>query len=384
MKVKTFNKIAVEGLNVIQDRIPNAKCSSEMASPDAIILRSYKLQLEECAEVIAVARAGAGVNNVPVQELTERGVIVFNTPGANANAVAEITIGAMIADARNMYAANAYFTGVDGSDPGLAERVERQKKQFKGSELKGKKIVVFGLGAIGSAVVKLALAFGMQVVGEDPYASLTGLQVVEEWDKWDADYYTFHVPATVETKKIAARALEVAQKDNATLLNFSRGELFNNEILGKALDGGLKHYITDFAHEDFAHHSKAICYPHLGASTAEAETNCSLMAAHQLCDLWQYGVVKNSVNFPAMPLMDQDQGTERLLFLHRNEPGLLKGITSRIADLGLNVNDMANRARYEYAATLADISGPTEKVAALQVQPISGVLRVFKVPGCSL
>jgi D-3-phosphoglycerate dehydrogenase len=388
MKIKIFNKIAHEGLNLVENRIRGAQLGSDINSPDAIVLRSHKLKLEECDGVIAVARAGAGVNNVPVQELSERGVIVFNTPGANANAVAELTLGAMIADARNMHEAHNYFDFNESPPPkDLAAQVEKDKKEFKGVELRGKKIVIFGLGAIGSAVARLALAFGMQVIGNDPYAAcVEGSEVVEDWQEWRADYYTFHAPVTSDTKKLASKVLEVAQRDNATILNFSRGELFDNSELIQALNKGARRYITDFAHNEFiemgtGYNSKVVCYPHLGASTEEAETNCSLMATEQLCDLWEYGAIKNSVNFPHLPLAIRDRGATRVLFLHRNEPGVLKAITSQLADMSANVVDMTNRAKGEYAATLVDFDGASSVVSALESKPISGVLSLFKVVG---
>ncbi len=385
MRIRTFNKIAQDGLDLLENRIPSAQVGPDIESPDAIVLRSHKLKLEECDGVTAVARAGAGVNNVPVPELTERGVIVFNTPGANANAVAELTIGAMVADARNMAEAREYFHfHFDEPRPrGLAAQVEKDKKQFKGWELKDKKIVVFGLGAIGSVVAKLALAFGMKVVGEDPHVRApSDLWVVDNWESWGADYYTFHAPVTPETKTLASRVLEVAQKGHATILNFSRGELFATDALVSALNGGVRRYITDFANEEIVNEDNVVCYPHLGASTEEAETNCSLMAAEQLCDLWEHGAIKNSVNFPTMPLAIRDRGATRVLFLHRNEPGVLKNITSRLADMSVNVVDMTNRAKGEYAASLVDFNGTSSVVSALESKPISGVLGLFKVVGC--
>lgn len=381
MRIKTFNKIADEGLAVLENRIPTSCVGPQTESPDAIILRSHKLQVEECSGVVAVARAGAGVNNVPVSDLTESGVVVFNTPGANANAVAELTIASMIAEARNMDNARKYFDQESDGTP-LAQAVERDKKQFKGTELRGSKLAVVGLGAIGSAVVQLAKAFGMQVIGYDPYQESPPCRVTSDLGELleNAKYITFHVPPTEDTKRLALDVLmRLGPGADVVILNFSRAEVFSGSDLLHILGSkdSVRRYITDFPNDEIINDPKVVAYPHIGASTTEAEDNCATMAAEQLCDFWEYGAIKNSVNFPEMPLVPY-QASLRLLFLHRNEPGKLKEITTRLADLGANVVAMTNRAKGDYAATLVDFEARTPKETLTALEEID-TLRVFKV-----
>lgn len=368
MKIKVFNNIAKEGLGVFSTRFSGAEVSTGTSEPDAVILRSHKLKLEECGRAVAVGRAGAGVNNVPVDELSERGVVVFNTPGANANAVAELVFGALLVQGRNL---NQVFQDqtlkwwVDLEDTHFKSEIEKLKKQYRGHELAGKTLGVVGLGAIGRRVANLALQFGMAVKGYDPYLDVRGawqidkrVRRVETMEQLftGSNYVSLHIPLTPHTEKsIDSRWLKLMEP-NSVLVNFSRGGIVNDSDVEDSLEKGLLgRYITDFPDKRWAAHPRVVWLPHLGASTTEAESNCAVMAANQLCDYWEDGTIRNGVNFPDIS-MPFTPGTHRVVWLHRHKTGVLKTIASAMADRGMDIVEMSNRAKGDYAVTLADVT----------------------------
>ena len=391
-KVKTYNQIAVRGLK----RFPKAlfEVGAEAANPDAILLRSHVLDEAELnGRVSAVARAGAGVNNVPIEACTARGVVVFNTPGANANSVKELTLAALLLASRDVTGAMAYVrTLADIADEQtLHKRVEAEKKRFKGRELMGRTLGVVGLGAIGSRVAQAGLDLGMHVVGYDPALSVAAAwrlpNRVRRMDDLPAlmarsDYVTLHVPALPTTRAMIDAAMLGAMRPNATLLNFARREVVDEEAVRTALNSGrLRAYFSDFPSVALAASEGARATPHLGASTEEAEENCAIMAADQIIDFLRCGNIVNSVNFPTASL-DQAEG-QRLAVINRNVPGTLGRVLSVLADANINVIDMLNKSRDDIAYNLIDIaSKPTPELAA-RMRDIDSVVGVRTFEHCA-
>lgn len=363
-KVKTFNQISSKGL----DRFgrDTYEVSSDTMHPDAILLRSHKLQETEIPDsVLAIARAGAGVNNVPVEALSKRGLVVFNTPGANANAVKELVFAGLLLGSRGIQGGIEYVnqTVSKASGDELNKQVEAAKKQFSGAELKDKTLGIVGLGAIGSLVADLALAFDMRVVGYDPALSVEAAwrlsSRVEKAQNLQAllatsDYITLHVPAIAETQDMIDKNALAQVKKGAILLNFARASIVNESAVIEALDNqNLSKYINDFPSTAFAGRGDVISMPHLGASTAEAEQNCAMMAADQLKDFLEHGNIKNSVNFPTVKL--DRINAERIIFANENVPKVLGNVLSILADHNVNVVDMVNKSRGELAYNIIDV-----------------------------
>lgn len=372
--VKTYNTISVKGLN----RFPRTKydVASDIAQPDAYILRSHKLHGEPLpASVKAVARAGAGTNNVPVDEYTKKGVVVFNSPGANANAVKELVLTGMLLGSRGILSGMQYVNGLthmtDADE--MSKLLEKEKSNFAGFELQGKTLGIVGLGAIGSMIADAALALGMNVVGFDPALSVEAAwRLPNQVSKMEnlqsllarADYITLHVPAIDATKHmINADTLKIVKK-GAVLLNFAREAIVDAHAVVESLNAGhLGKYICDFPEPILLNRSDVYAMPHIGASTEEAEENCAIMAADQLMDYLENGNIKNSVNFPAVT-MDRNQGIgARITFSNENVSGVLGHVLSVLADHQVNVVDMVNKSRGDVAYNIIDVQqAPTQVV----------------------
>jgi len=382
-KIQTLNNISVVGL----ERLPRERyeIASEIANPDAILVRSANMHdMEIPASVKAIGRAGAGTNNVPVAEMTRRGVVVFNAPGANANAVKELVLAAMLMAARNIAQAWRFACELQGDDAAIHEAVEAGKKRFVGFELPGRTLGVVGLGAIGVRVANAACALGMQVIGYDPTITVQrawqlASDVKQALSLDDllarSDFVTFHVPLTDQTRNmINAERIRVLPK-GAVLLNFSRQGILDDEAVIAALDAGhLYAYCCDFPNNRLKGHPRVIALPHLGASTKEAEDNCAIMVADQIRDYLEDGNITNSVNFPDI-ILARTEGY-RLTIVNSNVPNMVGQISTDLAAAGLNIVDMLNRSRGDIAVTLIDVDQPCPEATLAQIQAIDGVLSV--------
>lgn len=360
--IKTLNNIAENGLKVFNKEHFTIDNNSE--NPDAIVVRSFNMHsLEFGNKLKAIARAGAGVNNIPVEKCTEQGIVVFNTPGANANAVKEIVLTSLMASSRNLFAGVAWTKALVGEAEEIPKLVEAGKKQFVGKEIKGKTLGVIGLGAIGALVANDALDLDMDVIGFDPFISVDtawnlsrNVQRAMSLEQLfaESDYITVHVPLTNDTRGMFNQKAFSIMKPGTHILNFSRGELVNEVDMAVALeDGIIGKYITDFPNENVLKMKNTICTPHLGASTVESEENCAIMAARQVKEFLETGNIKNSVNFPNASL--PYTGKRRVTVFHKNVPNMVGQITSAISSYQLNIADMVNRSRGEYAYTMIDI-----------------------------
>lgn len=366
-KIQTLNKISSLGLDKL-DR-DTYEVASDMNNPDAILVRSADLHEMKIADTVkAVARAGAGVNNIPIPELTDKGVVVFNTPGANANAVKELVMLSLLLASRPVIKANNWVKELSGKGDEIPDLAEKGKSQFVGPELKGKTLGVIGLGAIGAMVANLAIKFGMEVIGYDPFLSVSAAWSLDHNVKHaetldtvyaKADYITIHVPQTNDTKGMINASSIKAMKTGVRLVNIARGGLVNNADILEALDSGkVACLVTDFATEEFLNHDKVICMPHLGASTPEAEDNCAVMAANELKDFLENGNIVNSVNFPKT-ITDNPVPTNgtRLCISHKNIPDTISKFTKILGDAKLNIAGMINQARGDVAYNIIDVNG---------------------------
>ncbi len=381
-QIRTLNKISKKGLAQLGE---NYSCADEIANPDGVILRSFKMHdMELPSSLRAVARAGAGVNNIPIDKCTEKGIVVFNTPGANANAVKELVLAALLLSSRKIVQGIEWTKTLIGEGDAISGLVEKGKSNFVGPEIEGKTLGVVGLGAIGVRVANAAHHLGMDVIGFDPYLSVDAawhltrfahkandLQTLLE----KADYITIHVPATPETKGMFNSEAFASMKNGARLLNFSRGTLVDEEDVIAALESGrLSCYITDFASEALLKQENVIAMPHLGASTPESEENCAMMAAKELKDFLENGNITNSVNFPACD-MGKAMGT-RITVLHKNIPNMLKQFTDALASKGVNIENMLNKSKGDNAYTMIDIAGNCEAAVLAEMEAIDGVIKV--------
>ncbi|WP_102345100.1 phosphoglycerate dehydrogenase [Bacillus sp. Marseille-P3661] len=360
--IKTLNNIAESGLNVFSKG--NFAIDNDSENPDAIVVRSFNMHsMELGSNLKAIARAGAGVNNIPVEKCTEQGIVVFNTPGANANAVKEIVLTSLMASSRNVFAGIAWTKSLEGQGEEIPKLVEAGKKQFVGKEIKGKTLGVIGLGAIGALVANDALDLDMDVIGFDPFISVDtawnlsrNVQRAMTLEQLfaNSDYITVHVPLTDDTKGMFNKDSFSIMKDGVHILNFSRGGLVNEEDMAAALESGkVGKYITDFPNENVLKMKNAVPIPHLGASTVESEENCAIMASRQVKEFLETGNIKNSVNFPNAFL--EYTGKRRVAAFHKNVPNMVGQITSALSNYNLNIADMVNRSRGDYAYTLIDI-----------------------------
>lgn len=380
--IQTFNMIATEGLNLLEK---DKYTLNETKEPEALLLRSKKIHDMAFNEnLVSIARAGAGVNNIPVDRCSEEGIVVFNTPGANANAVKEMVIAGLIMAARPIYRGINWLKELEGDD--ISEQVEAGKKQFAGRELAGKTLGVIGLGAIGSLLATDAYHLKMDVIGYDPYVSVeTAWNISSRVKKAkslqevlrEADYISIHIPVNGNTAGYVNKEFINMMKDGAVLLNFARNELIVKEDLIEALDNGkLSKYVTDFAEREFFGHDRIMMFPHLGASTEEAEVQCSIMAVNTLKYFLETGNIINSVNFPTIdvPL----QSAKRITIVNRNVPNMIGQISAILAKHFVNIDNILNRSRGNFAYTVIDIpeieSSLLEEVIN-QVQEINGVLK---------
>ena len=385
--IRTYNAISPTGLA----RFDGAryKVSSKSTNPSGVLLRSYKLTTDELPlTVAAVARAGAGTNNVPTSELTRKGVVVFNTPGANANAVKELVCAGLMMSARDIFGGLKF---VDGLSNQLIEELnpllESEKKRFAGTEIYGKTLGIVGLGAIGSLVANMALDLGMRVVGYDPAISVEAAwrlsSRVEKMLSLDAlleesDYITLHVPAIDATKGMINSESISRMKPGVKLLNFARKEIVNAKDVIAALDAGrMGSYVTDFPTPELIGHPRVLAMPHIGASTGEAEDNCAVMAADQLIDFLENGNIKNSVNFPDTSMA---RGSDfRVTFSNSNVPNVLSTVLSQISATGANVIDLVNQSRDQIAYNIMDIDQPVTDELVDAISNLDGVIRVRRV-----
>ena len=381
-KIRTYNSISPKGLS----RFPRDlyDVSADCDRPDAILLRSQKLHDEVIpASLVAVARAGAGINNLPVDRYTDNGIVVFNTPGANANAVKELVVGALMMASRNIYGGMNYvqeLTHIDDSIQ-LGKHLEKEKKRFAGVEIRGKTLGVVGLGAIGSMIANLALDLGMEVIGHDPAISVEAAwqlsSNVERIDNLElllrrADFLTLHVPAIPETHQLVNASVLSLIKPTTKILNFAREEVVCLNAILEALDNGsLAGYVTDFPDPKLLGRENALLMPHIGASTAEAEENCAVMAVSQLMDFLENGNIVNSVNFPSTKLVRRAEN--RITFSNRNVPKVLGNVLGILADDGLNVIDMVNKSRDEIAYNIVDVEGALDASLTSKIASVSGV-----------
>ncbi|MGB3622130.1 MAG: phosphoglycerate dehydrogenase [Ketobacter sp.] len=390
-KVKTYNQISVKGL----ERFPRAdyEVGSNINHPDGILLRSHKLHNEALAEtVLCVARAGAGVNNIPLEQYTQRGVVVFNTPGANANAVKELVLAGLLLGSRGVLTGIEYVQSLnhlkDAAE--MSKLLEAEKKRFAGNELYGSTLGVVGLGAIGSMVAEMALALGMKVVGYDPALSVDAAwrlpNRVERMENLHsllsrADYITLHVPALDATKDMINHDTLQSVKPGARLLNFARDAIVHTAAIVDSLESeqGLGMYICDFPEPRLMGRNDVVAMPHIGASTAEAEENCAVMAADQLMEFLQHGNIKNSVNFPAVN-MPRAEGCCRITFTNDNVSGVLGNVLSIFTENNVNVIDMMNKSRGNVAYNILDVESMPNDTIIDRLRRVEHVISVRVLP----
>ena len=380
--IQLLNKIAKIGTDKLNPALYNV--GTDVTAPEGIMVRSANmLDMDFNPELLTIARAGAGVNNIPLDKCTKEGIVVFNTPGANANGVKELAVCALLLASRDIVA-GIEWVGTLKDDPDAAKTVEKNKSKFAGCELQGKTLGVIGLGAIGGLVANIAVRLGMKVVGCDPYLSvdaawnlnhnITHAATYEEVYKV-ADYVTIHVPATADTKGMINKDTMANMKDGVKIINLSRDSLVKSADMIEALASGkVSRYVTDFATPELIGVQGAILIPHLGASTEESEDNCAVMAALQMDDYLQNGNIKNSVNFPAVSM--PRSGDTRLCVLHENVPGMLTNLTGAVAAEGLNIENMTNKSRGNAAYTMLDVTGEVPAAVAERLTALDGVLRV--------
>ena len=381
--IQTLNKISSKGLDLLPR--DNYEVASQVSSPDAVLVRSANMLEKELPESLkAIARAGAGVNNIPVDKCTEKGIVVFNTPGANANAVKELVLTALFLSSRKIYSGITWAQSLKGKGDEVAQLVEKGKSNFEGPEIKGKRLGVIGLGAIGVMVANDAIALGMEVIGHDPFISIDaawGLsssvikaQSLEQLIS-TSDYITIHVPLDNKTKGMFNKSRFDIMKKGVRIINLARGGLVVNQDMLEALNNGtVSCYVTDFPEEELLGRENVITIPHLGASTPESEENCAVMAATQLKDFLEHGNVKNSVNFPECVLAPT--GNRRVIFAHENIPNMVGQITTVLASSKINIADMLHRHRNTIGYSIIDIENPVSEELIQRLYAINGVRMV--------
>ena len=379
MNIQLLNKIAAVGLNQLDD---SYNIGENIENADGIMVRSAVMhEMEFAPSLKAIARAGAGVNNIPIERCSDGGIVVFNTPGANANGVKELAICALLLAARDVVGGIAWANTLTED---VAKQVEKGKSKFGGTELMGKTLGVIGLGAIGGMVANTAIHLGMNVIGCDPYLSVDGAWNLnhrinhaatydEVFEK--SDYITLHVPATKDTKNMICAESIAKMKNGVKIINLSRADLVNAAELKAALtDGKVSAYVTDFPTEEVINTSGVVAIPHLGASTEESEDNCAVMAARQLDDYLKNGNIKNSVNYPNVEM--PRSAVARICVLHQNVPSILTKITAAVADEGLNIENMTNKSKGENAYTMLDVSSTPSDDAIARISAVEGINKV--------
>lgn len=392
-KIKLLNKIASCGTDVFdKDRY---EISEDITDPDAIMVRSAVMHdMELGANLKAVARAGAGVNNIPLEKCAENGIVVFNTPGANANGVKELVICGMLLACRDVVGGIEWVKTIAG-DENTAKLVEKGKSAFAGTELAGKTLGIIGLGAIGGPLANAAVAMGMDVIGFDPYMSVDAAWKISRSVKKvgsreeifaQADFISLHVPLIensdpkVNTKHMINAETISMMKDGVILLNFARDALADDDAVEAALESGkIRKYVTDFPNARTSVMKGVIAIPHLGASTEESEDNCAVMAANELIDYLETGNIKNSVNYPSVELPYHDNGGQRLVILHRNIPNMISHISTSLSSRNINIENLANRSKGNYACTLVDTLTHIDDDTVKSVGDMEGIIRVIKI-----
>ena len=381
-KIHCLNAIANVGTDIFDE---NYKLTDNIEEADAIMVRSAAMgDMEFSENLLAIARAGAGVNNIPLERCADAGIVVFNTPGANANGVKELVICGMLLAARDVVGGIEWTRSIKDSDT-IAKDVEKGKKNFAGGEIKGKKLGVIGLGAIGAEVANAAASLGLEVLGYDPFISVNAawrlsrkikpITDINEIFK-ECDYITLHVPLTDDNKGMIGKNSIPQMKDGVVILNFARDLLVDDDEMEKALESGkVARYVTDFPNTKSARMEKAIVIPHLGASTQESEDNCAVMAANELVDYLENGNIKNSVNFPSCD-MGVCQVEGRVALLHQNIPNMIGQITSAFAKNGYNISDLTNKSKGSKAYTLIDIESKASDSLVKELNAIDGILKV--------
>lgn len=379
--IKTLNKISPIGLNRLGEGFT---VGDDIENPDAVLVRSASMHDMELPEsLLAIARAGAGVNNIPIDKCSESGIVVFNTPGANANAVKELVIAGLLLSSRKIVDGIEWAKTLKGNGDQVGKMVEKGKSAYAGPEIKGKTLGVIGLGAIGALVANAAAALGMKVCGYDPFLSVDGALklspsmthcVTLDEIFAQSDYITVHVPLTPDTKHVICAENIAKMKDGVRILNYSRADLVNSADVITAIENGkIAAYVTDFATDDLLGVPGVIAMPHLGASTPESEENCAAMAADEVKDYLENGNITNSVNFPQVNMARS--GEIRFCILHKNIPSILQQCLAVLSDKGANVENMENKSRKDYAYTVVDASGADEALSS-EIAKIDGVVRV--------
>ena len=379
MNIQLLNKIAAVGLDQLD---AGYNVGENVENPDGIMVRSAVMhEMEFAPSLKAIARAGAGVNNIPIERCSENGIVVFNTPGANANGVKELAICALLLAARDVVGGIAWANTLTED---VAKQVEKGKSKFAGTELMGKTLGVIGLGAIGGKIANTAIHLGMNVIGCDPYLSVDGAWNLnhrinhaatydEVFEK--SDYITLHVPATKDTKNMICTESIAKMKNGVKIINLSRADLVNAAELKAALaEGKVSAYVTDFPTEEVINTPGVVAIPHLGASTEESEDNCAVMAARELDDYLKNGNIKNSVNYPDVEM--PRSAVARICVLHQNVPSILTKITAAVADEGLNIENMTNKSKGENAYTVLDVSSTPSDDAIARISAVDGINRV--------
>ena len=388
-KVRTYNQISIKGLECFSRQ--SYEVGSDISQPDAFLLRSQKLgDVDVPLTLIAAARAGAGVNNVPISDYSKRGIVVFNTPGANANAVKELVMAGMLLATRGILPGMAYVNSLTAMTDAaeMSALLEKEKARFAGGEIKGKTLGIVGLGAIGSMVADMALAMGMKVLGFDPALSIDAAwRLSNEVTRMEnlqallakSDYISLHVPAMDATRHLINDDALALMKPGAVLLNFARETIVDSAAVERSLNhdngGTLGKYVCDFPEPLLLNHAKVIAMPHIGASTEESEENCAVMAANQLMDYLENGNITNSVNFPAVN-MARTPGTIRITFSNHNTSGVLGHVLSVLADKKVNVVDMMNKSRGEMAFTIIDVESLPSEGVVTAIEAVEHVIRV--------
>lgn len=381
--IQTLNNISDKGLSLL----PAAKyiVSDEAENPDAILLRSSKIhEMDIPASLKAVGRAGAGVNNIPLDKMSDAGVVVFNSPGANSNAVKELVISGMLMACRNLILARDFAKDLEGDDNEIGRQVEAGKKSFAGFELPGRTLGVVGLGAIGVLVANAARALGMRVIGFDPLISIDKAWELDanvekaanvDYLLQEADFITFHVPLVDATKNLINAESLQSMKDNVTILNFARNGIVDDEAVCAALDTGKVYsYVCDFPSNLLNNHERVIALPHLGASTAEAEENCAIMVTNEIRDYLENGTILNSVNMPTISL--PRSGEARIAMIHKNIPDMVGQVSHILGKTGANIIHMINNSRDDVAVTLLDVEADVDDATESELSAIDGMLKL--------
>lgn len=381
-QIQTLNKISKVGLACFDDKYV---CADACDAPDAIMVRSASMhEMELSKSVLAIARAGAGVNNIPVDKCSEAGVVVFNTPGANANAVKEMVLAGMLISSRKVIPAIEWVKTLKGQGDSVTKQIEKGKSAFVGPELLGKKLGVIGLGAIGIRVANAAKSLGMAVYGYDPYLSVKAawglsrdIHHATTLDQifTQCDYITVHVPLTPDTKSMINAASIATMKDHVRIMNFARADLVeSNDILDALASGKVAAYVTDFPTDAMIGVEGVIAIPHLGASTPESEDNCAKMAANELINYLENGNIVNSVNLPTVEM--PRVGDARICVIHKNIPNMLSQISGVVSDKGINIENMQSVSKKDYAYTILDVSGDIPDTEAAKIEAVEGIVRV--------